>query len=146
MAASYDECVAQFPRQQVCLDRVYSRLLAWAAYITATALPPTDTAPDKGFVQQRILAERMPAQATFYTSQVSGYLLEVPNVTNSIREHLNAWNDEATETTLSSDIDTSLATVMPKFADAVISDGEVKAWCEKHGYPVPEGLAAMGFM
>jgi len=140
MSASIDECKAQFPRQQVCLDRTYSRLLAWAAYIIATGLPPAGVAPDKAVVQQRILAERTPANATMYSQQLSPYLVENTNITAKVREHLNAWNDEATEGTLSSDIDGAMATIMPQFADAVISDQEVANWCDKHGYPRPSGL------
>jgi hypothetical protein len=66
--------------------------------------------------------------------------MEVPNVTNDIRTHLNAYNDEATETNLSTEIDNSLATVMPKFAAATISDQEVANWCDKNGYPRPPDL------
>jgi hypothetical protein len=142
MSASQDECVAQFPRQPVCNDRVYSRLLSWAAYITAQPLPPVDTPPDEAWVQQRILAERVPAQGYQMISTVSPYLLEVPNVTQNIRDHLNAWNDEATETTLAADIDTSLAVVMPKYAAATVSEQDVDNWLERNGYPP---LSTAGF-
>lgn len=144
MAASVDECKAQFPRQQCCLDRTYSRVLAWAAYISAQSLPPDhETAPEIAFVQQRIVAERMPLNATQYTQMVAPYLMEVPNITDKVRDHLNAWNSEASETTLATDIDTSLATVMPKFADAIVSDQEVANWCDSNGYPRPEGLVGV---
>jgi hypothetical protein len=145
MAASQDECVAQFSRQQCCNDRVYSRLISWAGYQTAVPMPPTDTAPDVAWVRQRVLAEQLPAQAYVYVSQVSPYLLEVPNVTQSIRDHLNAWNDEATETTLAADIDNALAVVMPKIADQTISDSQVANWCTKNGYPLPDGITLSGF-
>jgi hypothetical protein len=138
MSASQDECVAQFPRQQVCNDRVYSRLLSWAAYITAQPLPPVDTPPDAAWVQQRVLAERVPVNATMYQAQVSPYLMEIPNITDRIRDHLNAWNNEATETTLASDIDTSLAVVMPKYAAATVTQQDVDNWLDRNGYPVPE--------
>jgi hypothetical protein len=140
MAASQDECVAQFPRQGVCNDRVYSRLISWAGYITAQPMPPTDTAPDVEWVRQRVLAEQLPAQATYYVPMVSPYLLEVPQINQNIRSHLNAWNDEATETTLVADIDSGLAVVMPKLADSTVSDDQVANWCRKNGYPVPDGM------
>lgn len=141
MAASIDECIAQFPRQACCLDRVYSRLLGWAAYITAQPMPPSDTAPEIEWVQQRVLAERTPAQASGMVQQVAPYLMGVPNVTNDVRSHLNAWNDEATEATLASEIDAGLAVVMPKIAASTVSDQEVANWCDKNGYPRPPGLS-----
>jgi hypothetical protein len=140
MAASQDECVAQFPRQPCCNDRVYSRLISWAGYITNTPLPPTGTAPDVEWVRQRVLAEQLPATAYQYVTLVGPYLLEVPQISQRIRDHLNAWNDETTETALAADIDSGLAVVMPKIADSQISDGQVANWCEKNGYPVPPGL------
>jgi hypothetical protein len=143
MAASSDECVAAFPRTQICLDRTYSRLLAWAAYIAAQPLPPTDTAPDKAFVQQRVVAERTPTTANMMTGQVAPYLLEVPNITQDIRSHLNAYNDESTESGLSSEIDTSLAVVMPKYAATIVSDQELANWCDKNGYPRPPDLVGV---
>lgn len=144
MAASQDECIAAYVRTQVCLDRTYSRLLGWAAYITAQPMPPTDTAPEKAWIQQRILAERTPQQATGLAIQVGPYMLETPSITDVIRDHLNAYNDEAMETTLVAGIDSSLAVVMPKYAAYTISDRDVAAWCDKNGYPRPPGLAING--
>jgi hypothetical protein len=141
MAASQDECVAQFPRQMVCVDRSYARMAAWAAYTIALPLPPTSTAPEIANVQQRILAERTPMQGTTYAQQVTPYLVEIPNITNKIRDHLNAWNAESTETTLAADIDGAFATVMPQFAAMIITDYDVALWCDKHDYPRPPGLS-----
>jgi hypothetical protein len=143
MGASQDECIAAYPRTQVCIDRLYSRLLSWAGYITALPLPPTDTAPDADWVQQRLLAERIPSNANFYVTQVAPYTLETPNVTNNIRAMLNAYNDETTETTLISELDGALAVVMPKLAAATVTDQEVISWYKKNGYPVPP--ATTGF-
>ena len=143
MSASLDECVAAYPRTQLCTDRLYSRLLSWAAYTAAQPLPPdTSVPPDKAFVQQRVLAERTPVNGNFYTQQLTPYTLETPNVRNSIRSFLNGWNDDATETTLGSELDSVLASVMPKFADTVISDQDVANWCTKNGYPTPAGLSS----
>jgi hypothetical protein len=111
-------------------------LLAWAAYTSALPLPPTDTAPDPAAVKQRITAERAPMQAATYSAQLGPYLMEEPVMTNRVREHLSEWNDEETETSLSADVDTAFAAVMPKFADQVVTDADVAAWTEKHGYPI----------
>ena len=135
--ASQDECIARFPGQQVCTNRSYSRLLAWAAYTSALPLPPTDTAPDPALVRQRILAEKAPMQAAVYAAQLGPFLMEEPVMTAKVREHLSEWNDEATETALAADIDTAFASVMPRFADQAITDADVAAWCERHGYPLP---------
>jgi hypothetical protein len=133
--ASQDECVASFPGSKICTQRSYSRLLAWAAYTSALPLPPTDTAPDPAAVKQRILAERTPMQVNIYAAQLGPFLMEEPVMTGRVREHLSDWNDEATETTLSADIDTAFAAVMPRFADAVVTDADATVWLEEHGYP-----------
>jgi hypothetical protein len=135
--ASQDECVASFPGSKICTQRSYSRLLAWAAYTSALPLPPTDTAPDPAVVKQRITAERTPMQAATYAAQLGPFLMEEPVMTGRVREHLSEWNDELTEVNLAADIDTALASVMPKFADAVVTDADVAAWSDKHGYPAP---------
>jgi hypothetical protein len=136
--ASQDECVARFSGQQICVQRSYSRLLAWAAYTSALPLPPTTETPDPAAVKQRITAERTPMQANVYSAQLGPFLMEEPVMTAKVRDHLSEWNDEATETLLSGDIDTALASVMPRFADAVVTDADVTAWLDKHGYPPPE--------
>jgi hypothetical protein len=133
--ASQDECIAKFPGQSICVNRSYSRLLAWAAYTSALPLPPTDTAPDPAAVKQRIAAERTPLQVNIYAAQLGPFLMEEPVMTGRVREHLSEWNDDATETTLVADIDTAFAAVMPRFADSVVTDADVAAWCDKHGYP-----------
>lgn len=134
---SQDICIARFPGQQVCVDRSYSRLLAWAAYTSALPLPPTGTAPEEAAVRQRIVAERAPMQAATYAAQLGPFLMEEPGMASRVREHLSEWNDEATEGELAADIDTAFAAVMPRFADAVVTDADVAAWCERHGYPPP---------
>ena len=135
--ASQDECVAKFAGQQVCIDRSYSRLLAWAAYTSALPLPPTDTAPDPAQVRQRILAEKAPMQTATYAAQLGPFLMEESVMTARVREHLSEWNTEEVEATLVADIDTAFAAVMPRFADAAITDADVAAWCARHGYPPP---------
>jgi hypothetical protein len=135
--ASQDECVARFAGQQVCTNRTYSRLLAWAAYTSSLPLPPTDTAPPADQVRQRILAEKAPMQATIYAPQLGPFLMEEPVMTSRVREHLSEWNTEEVEATLAADVDTAFAAVMPRFADSVITDADVAAWCAKHGYPPP---------
>lgn len=134
---SQDICISKFPGQQVCIDRSYSRLLAWAAYTSALPLPPTDTAPDPALVRQRILAERAPMQTATYAAQIGPFLMEEPVMTAKVRQHLSEWNDELTEVDLAADIDTAFASVMPRFADAVVTDADVAAWLDKHGYPPP---------
>jgi len=141
MAASKEECVAQFPRQPCVIDRIYARSLAWSAYTTALPLPPTDVAPETQWVRERVLAEQMPLR--LYAPQIAPFLLETPTITDEIRDHLNAWNDEATDESLGGDIDTAFATVMPKFAYAVIYDNDVALWCDKHGYPRPPDLVGV---
>jgi len=133
--ASQDECVAAFAGSKICTNRSYSRLLAWAAYTSALPLPPIDTAPDPAAIKQRITAERAPMQAATYSAQLGPFLMEESVMTAKVRQHLSEWNDEDTEMTLVADIDTAFAAVMPRFADSVVTDADVAAWCDKHGYP-----------
>ena|SRR5215467_14283669 len=140
MAASQDECIAAYPRSPTCTDRVYSRLLSWATYVMALTMPPTTAPPDVDWVRQRVLAERTPLQAQYYVPQIAPYTLESPDVSVNVRSMLNAYNTEAQEASLATYIDGSLATVMPRFAEAIITDGDVVTWCERNGYPVPPEL------
>lgn len=133
--ASQDECVAEFPGSKICVQRSYSRLLAWAAYTSALPLPPTTETPDPALVKERITAERTPMQVNIYAAQLGPFLMEEPVMTGKVRQHLSEWNDEATETALVADIDTAFASVMPRFAASVVTDADVAAWLEKHGYP-----------
>jgi|SRR5215467_5631502 len=140
MSVSVDQCVAQFPRQAIVIERTYARALAWAAFITAQPMPPAGEAPDKEVVRQRIVAEQMPARGSSYAPQIAPYLLEVPNIVDDVRVHLSEWNDEATDKGLATEIDNAFAVVMPKFASATIIDQEVANWCDQHGYPRPPDL------
>lgn len=140
MAATVDECVASFARQQVCIDRTYARVFPWAAYTSSLPLPPTGSAPEAAAVRQRIVADRTPVQGSVYAQQITPYLLEIPNITARVREHMSPWNDEELETGLATDIDGALAAVMPRFASDTITDYDVALWCDKHGYPRPDGL------
>lgn len=138
--ASQDACIAKFAGQQVCIDRSYSRLLAWAAYTSALPLPPTDATPPAPQTRQRILAEKTPVMASTYAAQLGPFLLEEPVITQKVRQHLSEWNDDAVETTLVADIDTAFAAVMPRFADMMITDQDVSTWLARNGYP-PQGVA-----
>src|SRR5262245_7785685 len=123
--ASQDECIARYPGQEICVRRSYSRLLAWAAYTSALPLPPIDTPPAPALVKQRIVAERAPMQPQIYASQLGPFLMEEPVMTAKVRAHLSEWNDETTEAALAADIDIAFAAVMPRFADAVVTDADV---------------------
>jgi hypothetical protein len=145
--ASDNECVAAFPRSPICQDRIYARVLSWAAYITAQPLPPTDEAPEKAWVQQRVTAEQAPALLStgMMVQRLAPYLLETPGIQQKVRMHLSPWNNDADEATLTSDLDSAMAVVMPEYAAATVSDSEVANWCDRNGYPRPPDLTLPSF-
>lgn len=141
--ASDDECVAQFSRQQICIDRIYSRVLNWASYTASLALPANNVAPDKGWVQQRVLAERMPAVGEMQARLLGPWFVEDPNIRAKVRQHLSVWNDATTETTLSNDIDVVVPFLMPKYCAANVTDNDVAYWCDRNSFPRPSGLVGV---
>lgn len=144
MSGSDDDCAAAFPRQQNCIDRLYSRVLNWASYTSSLALPADKTvAPEKAWIQQRALAERTPVSPDMVARQLGPWFVEDPNIRAKVRQHLNIWNDEATEATLSNDIDVAVPFILPKYAATVVADQEVASWCDRNGYPRPSGLVGV---
>lgn len=134
---------AEFPRQPVCRDRQYSGLLRWAAYILATNPPAVPDKPTDDWVQQRIVAERIPTQTAQYVDLTMGWLLGDPAIQTNIRQHLNPWNDEATEAAMDAQIDGAMAAAMPKFAANQVTQTMVDQWLIDHEYTNPaEALTA----
>lgn len=124
--------LAQYPKQVVVRDRNYSGLLAWAGYIMAQAVPGTK--PPQDWVEQRILAERIPVQATLYVDRTIGHFLMDPTTQGNIRSYLSTWNDEAIEAALSDQISSVVSAFMPRFAAAEIPQTEVDQWYTDHGF------------
>jgi hypothetical protein len=130
MPASDYTLLAEYPKQQVVKDRNYVALNNWAAYTTALAIP---AAPDEAWVKSRIVAERYPAQPQSYVDRTMSYFLQDPATQTNIREFLNAFNTEATETALASQLESIIGGFMPRFADIDVTSEQVTAWIEAHG-------------
>jgi hypothetical protein len=126
---------AQYPKQQVVRDRNYSGLMVWSAYTLALEIPPEK--PDEEWVRERILAEQTPTQINQLVEQTLPYFLQDPATVDNISQYLNAWNDEATETTLSTEIGAVISAFMPRYSATQVSDGQVQTWYNNNGFPPP---------
>lgn len=124
--------LADYPKQQVVRDRNYVGLDQWAAY-TATLEIPT-AKPDADWVRMRMVAERIPQQLDSYVQRTLSYFLQDPATQTNIRQYLNAYNDEATETALASQIEGVIGTFMPRFAAMEINDTQVDQWYADNGF------------
>ena len=125
---------AQFPRQQICRDRQYSGLLRWAAYIGAGSLPAPPTPPAEQDAKNHILAERIPPAVDFYVNATMALTIADPSIQTNIRQHLNAFSDEATEVSMDAQVDAALGAAMPRYANSIITQAEVDRWLEENGY------------
>jgi hypothetical protein len=132
--------MAQYPKAVVVRDRNYGGLIAWAAYITAQPIPATR--PEQIWVEQYILAGRIPTQATVYVERTIGYFLQDPTTQTNIRQYLSQWNDESAEVALSDQISAVLSGFMPAFAAGEISQSEVDQWYLDHGFDTAPLAAA----
>ena len=128
---------AQFPRQQICRDRQYSGLLRWSAFIGASALPPPPAQPSEQDVKNHIVAERIPAAVDSYVQSTLALTVADPGIQTNIRQHLNGFNDEATEVAMDAQVDAALGAAMPRYADAIITQTEVDRWLQENGYTTP---------
>lgn len=128
---------AQFPKQQICRDRQYSALLRWSAFIGASTLPVPPEQPAEQDVKNRILATRIPPNIELYVGQTMSLTIADPSIQTNIRQHLSAFNNEATEASMDAQVDAALSAAMPKYADAIITQAEVDRWLQENGYVTP---------
>ena len=127
--------IAQFPRQQICRDRQYSALLKWSAYILALPIPTEK--PAGSWVKERIVAGRVTVNPEVYVAQTISGTASVTDIQTNIRQHLSAFNDEATEAAMDAQVEGALATVMPQYCEGTVSDAEVTRWYEDNGFGEP---------
>ena len=124
---------AKFPQTQVCRDRQYSGLLRFSAYFGALPIPEAKPAED--WVRQRILAERIPPQTTFFVEQTMSYVVATPDIQTNIRQHLNGYNDDTTEASMDVQVDAAISSTMPAYAKTQVSEQAVKDWYTNNGFP-----------
>jgi hypothetical protein len=127
-----DLLLANYPRQAVVRDRNSSGLLNWAAGVTAEPIPPDK--PDEDWVRRRLVGERIPGQPDNYTTRTMPYYQQHRAIQENIRLYLNQWNDEATEASLSQQIQDVTNEIMPAFAAVDVSDADVAAWYAANGF------------
>lgn len=123
--AQNDPLIAQYPKQQVVMDRNYSALLEWAGSIVAQEIP---SSPDDEWIRERIVATNIANQPQAYVSQTMGYFVQDPATVTNIRQFLSQWNSEEVEVALSQQNASIITAFMPRFAGATISDAQVDAW------------------
>jgi hypothetical protein len=127
-----DLLLAQYPKQQVVHDRNSSGLLNWAAGVTAEPIPPDK--PDEDWVRRRLVGERIPAQPENYVTRTMPYYQQHIAIQGNIRLYLSQWNDEATETSLSQQIQDVTNEILPAFAKTDVADADVQAWYAANGF------------
>ena len=130
---------AQFPKQQVVKDRQYSALLRWAGYVTALPIPGAK--PDEAWVEQRVIAWKVPGQPTVYVEATLAWVLKDPGIQTNIRQHLSAYNDEAVEAAMDAQLDGAMAVAMPMYCHSVVTQAEIDQWYADNDFVEPS-LAA----
>jgi hypothetical protein len=138
-----DLLLAQYPKQQTVRDRNYSALVIWADGITTEPLPPEK--PDEEYVRQRLVAERIPTATDSYVTRTMSFMMQSDVTQTNIRQFLSAWNDEATEVSLSAQNAGIIADFMPRFAMTDVTQPQVDQWYLDHyGEPVATPTVHVG--
>lgn len=137
--AQNDALLAAYFSQPIVRQRNSVSLVQWAFGTRNIPLPSSK--PDVAFVKLRLLAEQIPQQLDGFVQRTLPYLLQSNTTQTNIRQFLNAFNDDATETALSGQNADVLANVMPAFAAAAISMGQVQQWYIENGFETPEAQA-----
>lgn len=136
--AQNDTLLAEYFSQPVVRRRNSAALVQWAFGTRNIALPGGK--PDVAFVKLRLVAEMIPQNLDNYVQRTLPYLLSSNTTQTNIRQFLNGFNDDATETALSGQTADILANVMPSFAAAAISMGQVEQWYQENGFAHPEPI------
>lgn len=126
------ELYAQIPKQQICLDRQYSALLRWAAYIGALPIPTEK--PSVDWVEQRIVASQIPIQTNTYVNNTIGYTVESQDVQTNIHDFLNSFPSPAVAAAMDANVDSALAVGMPMFCATYVTDQSVQQWYQDNGF------------
>jgi phosphoglucomutase len=126
------QLMAQYPKQQIVRDRNSGGLIAWSAYVTTEAIPATK--PDEDWVRERIVAEQIVLNPNVYVDQSMSYFMQDPATEGSLSALMNPFNTEATEATLSDEVQNVIGTFMPRFAAQTVTDAQVQAWWDAHGF------------
>jgi hypothetical protein len=124
--------MAQYPKQPCVRDRNLGGLVAWAGYVTAEAIPSEK--PDEEWVRERIVAEAIPMNPNVYVDSTMSYFLQDPQTETNVRDYLSEWNSESQEAALCDQVQSVIGTFMPRFAAANVSDAQVQAWYDTHGF------------
>jgi hypothetical protein len=109
-------------------------LTKWSAYEVAVAIPAT---PDDAWIRLRIVAENVPLQLDFMTTQTLGYFLQDPALQSNLKLWISDDNTTDEELTLSDSNDAIVSGFMQRYADTTVSPQQVTAWRDKYGYPAP---------
>jgi hypothetical protein len=135
MPASDYTLLAQYPKQQVVKDRNYIGLNNWSIYTATLPIPPEK--PTEEWVKARVVAERIPQQPESYVQRTLSYFLQDPATQTNVRQYLNSFNDEPTETALAAQIEGVIGTFMPRFADIDVTGTQVDQWYADNGFAEP---------
>ena len=132
---------AQYGKQTVVRDRNLGGLVAWSAYVGTLPIPADK--PPAEWVQQRLVAERIPLNAALYVDRTINFFLMDPSTTDNIRDLMSPWNSAAREVELSGQLQDVIGTFMPRFAELDTTQAQVDAWYVQFGFaepPPPSGF------
>jgi hypothetical protein len=98
------------------------------------AVATIPTIPDDAWIRARVLAEAVPLALDSYTIQTLPYFLQDPSTQTNVRQLLNAWNDDATEVSLSASNETIATAFWQRWADTTVNAQQVADWKARNGF------------
>lgn len=128
---AYD-LIAEIPKQEVCRNRQAGALNRWSKTKMAEAIPGSK--PAKEWVQQRIVAGRIPASIDSYVQRTMAYTQRDTDIQTNIREHLNGFNNETVEVSMDMQVDTAVGKFMPEFCTTDVMQQQIDQWYLDNGF------------
>jgi hypothetical protein len=123
--------IEQYRTSGAVQKRNAAALNAWAGSMAAQPIPTEKPAAD--WVRARIVAERIPSMIDSYVARTLGYCMQDPTTVTNIWQYLN-YNNEATEVSLSGQLDGIIAAFMPRFSAIDVTQSQVDQWYIDHGF------------
>lgn len=117
--------ISRYLTRPVVKQRNSVSLAKWSASEVAAPIP---SPADDAWVRQRIVAETIPLNLDFTTTQTLGYFLQDPATSTNIAEFISEDNDSDTENSLAAQNDAIVTGFIGRYANTVINDQQVADW------------------
>jgi hypothetical protein len=140
MALSRYAMMKQYSISQDAAGRNYGGLTNWSAMQLAEAIPPS---PTDDWIRLRLMAERVPQTPDAYVSRIASYMLQVPEILNTLTLQMAPYLEDADASTVQQAIDNALVIVMPQLAKVEITQAMVDQWRIDNGYPAAQKAGAV---